>query len=77
MTDDDVETEDEEPVSKEDSVKSRHSRDSDLSFTSTRKGGSTNYLVRRLLQRVEGLEKNSSSFSEQVDAQARDMQDLN
>jgi len=73
VTDDDAETEDEEPVSKEVSVKSRRSRDSDLSFASTRKGGSTNDLVRRLLERVEGLAKNSSAFSEQVDAQAREI----
>jgi len=52
VTNDEAETEDEELVLKGDSVKSCRSRDSDLSFASTRKGGSTNDLVRRLLQRL-------------------------
>jgi len=71
--DDEAETEEEEPVSKDDSVQSRRSCDSDLSFASTRKGSTTNDLVRRLLQCVEGLEKNSGAFCKQVDAQAREI----
>jgi len=73
VTDDNTETEDEEPVSKEGSIKPRRSRDSDLSFGSMRKCGSTNELVRRLLEGVEGLENISSAFSEQVDSQAREI----
>jgi len=73
VTDEDVETEDEEPVSKEDSVQSRRFRESELSFTSTQKGGSTNDLVRRLLQHVEGLERNSNAFTEQVEGQAKEI----
>jgi len=73
VTDDDRETEAEELVPKGDSVKSHRSRDSDLSFTSTQRAVAPMILVRRLLQRVEGLEKNSSAFSEQVDAQGREI----
>ena len=73
VTDNESETEEEEPVSKDVLVKSRRSRDSDLSFTSMRKGSSTNDLVRRLLQRVEGLENNLDACGEQVDAQAREI----